>query len=81
MSSLTAMSSLTEWLKEMVGKEVEVEMDDNEFQGTLCDVTDEPMLSVKLSNVTDADDDSLGITVISWRSGYRISLIDEETDY
>lgn len=71
------MSKLSEWLGEMVGKQVEVETDDNMLTGRLDEITEDPTLSLKMSSVTDADDEPLGTTVVSWCAGYRMSLTDD----
>lgn len=71
------MSRLFDWMRQMVGEEVELETDDNQLVGRLDEVTEDPVLSVRMSSVTDCDEEELGETVVSWAPGYRISRTDD----
>lgn len=67
--------SVQVWFQAMVGELVCIETEDNEFSGRLSDLTDDPFLTLRLVDVIDADGEELGTTILSWRQGYRISVL------
>ena len=70
--------SLVTWMNEMVGETVVVETDDDEFTGELEAVTEEPMLSLRMADAINVNDDEFGTTLITWKPGFRISLVDDD---
>ncbi len=72
--------SLVAWMNEMVGRTVLVETDDDEFTGELEAITEEPMLALRLKSVVTYDDDEFGTTLIAWKPGHRISLVEDDED-
>ena len=72
--------SFLKWLEEMVGQEVVVETEDDEFVGTLNMVTAEPSVCLRLEDVINRQDREFGTTLIPWGSLYRVSLTTENSD-
>ena len=67
-----------DWLQEMVGQEVLVETEDDEFVGTLSACAAEPSVCLRLDEVVNRQDREFGTTLIPWASVYRVSIVVED---
>ncbi|MFG0318764.1 MAG: hypothetical protein ACF8XB_15930 [Planctomycetota bacterium JB042] len=72
--------SMIAWMNELVGKTVLVETDDDELTGPLDAVTEEPMVALRLEHALNIEDEEFGTTIVAWKPGYRISVVDDDDD-